>query len=100
MSTSEGPIELEGLGGLQNAISRVLTRVRALEAELREARERKDEVEALLQRMTTGEESPSRMAERLETLTAENADLRSRISQGQAVAERLLARVRYLEEHG
>jgi hypothetical protein len=50
--------------------------------------------------MTTGEESPARMAERLEVLSAENEDLRRRLSEGRATAERLLARVRYLEEHG
>ena len=40
------------------------------------------------------------MAERLQALKSENTDLRERLDEGRTVAERLLARVRYLEEHG
>lgn len=91
---------MEGLDALAGTIDRVLREHMALEEELRSTRARRDEVEELLQRMTTGEESPARMAERLEVLSAENEDLRRRLSEGRATAERLLARVRYLEEHG
>lgn len=100
MSTSEAQTDLEGLEALGTAVSRVLGRVRTLESELREARSQRDEMEALLQRMNTGEESPARMAERLEALTEENRDLRRRVNEGRAAAERLLARVRYLESQG
>lgn len=91
---------MEGLDALQGTVERVLREHLALEEELRSTRSRRDEVEELLQRMTTGEESPARMAERLEALTVENEDLKRRITEGRATAERLLARVRYLEEHG
>ena len=100
MSTSEGGSDLQGLQELQRTVDRVLARYRPLKEELHATRERRDEVEALLQRMTTGEESPARMAERLEALNVENQDLRRRLEEGRAGAERLLARVRYLEEHG
>lgn len=97
MSTSEAQTELEGFAALGTAVSRVLGRVRTLESELREVREQRDEMEALLRRMNSGEESPARMAEQLDALTEENRDLRRRVNEGRAAAERLLARVRYLE---
>lgn len=100
MSTSEAHKDLAGFHALEGAVSRALERIRGLEDDLARTRARKDEVEALLQRMNTGEESPARMAQKLEALRAENEELRSRVTQGQGVAERLLARVRYLEDHG
>ena len=100
MSTSEVRDDLLGLGALDAAVARALERIRALEADLEAARSRSGEVEELLQRMTAGEESPARMAERLRALQAQTGDLRERLEKGLAVADRLLARVRYLEEHG
>lgn len=100
MSTSEAHKDLAGFHALEGAVSRALEKIRMLEQDLARTRARKDEVEGLLQRMNQGEESPARMAEKLEVLREENDDLRARIAQGQGVAERLLARVRYLEDHG
>lgn len=100
MSRSEGVEDIRGFQSLAEAVGRAVARIGELEEALRRTTDRKEEVEGLLQRMTTGEESPARMAQRLEALDAENRDLRSRIKSGGEVADRLLARVRYLEEHG
>lgn len=100
MSKSEAHDDVPGLEALEQAVGRALDRVRALERDLEQTRSRNQEVEELLQRMTSGEESPARMAERLQALKSENTDLRERLDEGRTVAERLLARVRYLEEHG
>lgn len=100
MSTSEVREAENGFGALAQAVTRALARIRELEGELRSTRDRRDEVEALLQRMTAGEENPAHMAERLKRLDQENGELRLRLSAGQEIADRLLARVRYLQEHG
>lgn len=100
MSRSEGGEQIQGFEALEEAVARALARIRELEEALQRIGARREEVEGLLQRMTTGEESPARMAERLEALDAENRDLRGRLKTGGEVADRLLARVRYLEEHG
>ena len=100
MSRSEAHDELAGFRSVEEAVDRALARIRELEASLRETRVRKEEVESLLERMNTGEENPARMAQSLDVLGSENQELRSRLKVGREVTDRLLARVRYLEEHG
>lgn len=100
MSTSEGDRKQRGFDGLDAAVTGAVNRIRELEEALRRTRTRRDEVEELLRRMTAGEENPARMAERLQTLEAENKELRRRIEEGGTAVDRLLARVRYLEDHG
>ena len=100
MSTFEASRDSALLGPLGASVDRAVSRIRTLERDLAAARARREEAEALLQKMSEGEESPSRMAARLEVLEAENADLKRRLSEGRGAAERLLARVRYLQDHG
>lgn len=99
MSTSEVPEIDNGFGALSGAVTRALARIEELEEELQRTRARRDEVEALLQRMTAGEENPAHMAQRLKSLGRENGELRGRLNSGREIADRLLARVRYLQEH-
>ncbi len=99
MSTSEVLETDNGFGVLARAVTRALARIEELEGELQRTRARRDEVEALLQRMTAGEENPAHMAQRLKRLDRENGELRGRLNAGQEIADRLLARVRYLQEH-
>lgn len=97
---SEAHDTRSGFEALSQAIDRALARIEELELELHRTRARRDEVEALLQRMTVGEENPAHMAQRLKKLDRENGELRGRLTAGQEIADRLLARVRYLQEHG
>ncbi|HSM05468.1 MAG TPA: hypothetical protein VK858_12690 [Longimicrobiales bacterium] len=100
MSTSEVHDGESGFQVLEASIDRALGRIRELEVELHRTRTRRDEVEGLLQRMSEGDENPARMAQRLKLLDQENGDLKRRIEAGREIAQRLLARVRYLEDHG
>ena len=82
---------------LEAQVGRVLellqsTRSRAVEAEARRA-----EVEELLRRFTGDEAEAGRLLTRLKSLEAENADLRGRLGAGREGVERLLARIRFLE---
>lgn len=102
MSTSDDRVRAESaeaaLGGLERAVERALRRVAQMEQTLAGARKRRDEVEVLLTRMADGDENPARMQRRIEALESENADLRRRIDEGREGVERLLARIRFLEE--
>lgn len=102
MSTSDDRARAESaesaLRGLERAVQRALERVEHLEGALESSRGRRDEVEALLSRMADGDENPARMHHRIQKLEAENADLRRRIDEGREGVERLLAKIRFLEE--
>lgn len=84
--------------GLEEAVGRAIGRVRELEDELRAAEVRRRELEALLKRFTADDAEPSRMLDHLRRLEAENGEMRSRLEDGRAAVERLLARIRFLEE--
>jgi predicted RNase H-like nuclease (RuvC/YqgF family) len=100
VSTSEGDSGAAGFEALESAVDRLLDRVREMEETVRKSNRRRQEVETLLERMTTGDENPARMSERIQALESENQDLRRRLGEGRSGVDRLLARVRYLEENG
>ena len=102
MSTSDDRVRAESteaaLAALERTVERGLRAIAQMERALREARERRDEVERLLAQLADGEENPARMQQRIQALTAENTELRRRIDEGREGVERLLARIRVLEE--
>ena len=57
-----------------------------------------EELEGLIRGVTSGERSPREMIDRIDILEEENRDLRARLKQGREGVERLLARIRFLEE--
>ena len=57
-----------------------------------------EELEGLIRGVTSGERSPREMIDRISILEEENRDLRARLNQGREGVERLLARIRFLEE--
>ena len=102
MSRSEDRTPEEGseaaLGAVEAAVGRAVARIRELEAKVRAAEDRRQEVEELLERMAGGDESPVRMQERLDRLRTENEDLHRRLDAGREGVERMLAKIRFLEE--
>ena len=48
--------------------------------------------------MTSGEEGPREMIDKLRIFEEENRDLRNRLDQGREGVDRILARVKFLEE--
>lgn len=102
MSTSDSRARAESaeaaLSGLERAVERALRKIAQLEGALGSARGRRDEVEGLLSRMADGDENPARMHLRIQALEAENSDLRRRIDESREGVERLLAKIRFLEE--
>ena len=93
-------VESAGLRALESAVGELIGRVRALEGELRSARERNSEAEAALEKFSADDRAPMELAKTARTLETENANLRDRLERGRETAERLLAKIRFLEEQG
>lgn len=91
-------MDREVFGALESAVGRALQRIRDLQEELDAARGRVEEVEELLRTFEAGEASPAEMKRRLDRLERENGIMHERLERGRDAAERLLARIRFLEE--
>ena len=92
--------EMQAFDDLEAMVVRATTQLKKLRADLKEARAEGTETKELLRQFTDGEEDPALMLTRLEKLEAENQDLIFRVQKGKEGVERLLARIRFLEEQG
>ena len=70
----------------------------SLQGQLRAAEGRREELEGLLAKMADGSANPADMHTRLKALEHENADLSRRLDEGREGVDRLLAKIRFLEE--
>jgi len=92
-----GARERQPFDDLESAIGDMLDRVTWMNERMALAEEKSEELEELLKRFTGHEVEPADMVSRLRALEEENTDLRSRIEQGRQGVERLLAKIRFLE---
>ncbi len=83
---------------LRLAVERMVAHVEDLESRVELAERRAKELDDLLRRMSSGELRPSQVLGRLEVLEVENADMRRRLELGRDGVEKLLAKVRFLEQ--
>lgn len=97
-SAEEDRPDREAFADLDDAVSRTLERLDEMETRVREVSDRAAQLEGLLERFRAGEEDPAEIASRAERLREENRDLRDRLARGRKGVERLLARIRFLEE--
>ncbi len=98
MMESEGVSPDQAVERLENAVSAALKQLQRLEDEVARMHAEGEALEGLLKGVTSGEEGPREMIEKLHVLEEENRDLRSRLDEGRAGVERLLARVKFMEE--
>jgi len=82
---------------LEHAIDEVLDRLAWLHERAALAEEKGEDLQNLLHRFTGAEVDPAQMIARLRKLEVENADLLSRLEQGRATVDRLLAKIKFLE---
>ncbi len=75
-----------------------MERLGALRARAVEAEGRERDLQELLRRFTGDPEEAGRLLGRLRALQAENEDLRERLAKGREGVERILARLRFLED--
>ena len=88
----------KALRRLEGAVTAALAHVERLEGEVARLEAQGEALEGLLRGVTSGEGGAREMIDRLDILQDENRDLRSRLDEGRAGVDRLLARVRFLEE--
>jgi len=86
-----------GFDDLDGSVERALAELIRLRHAARASELRCGELETLLETFRVGDESPADMKQRLVRLEAENRDLHERITRGREAVERLLARIRFLE---
>jgi predicted RNase H-like nuclease (RuvC/YqgF family) len=94
---AENP-ERKAFRGAEAAVGRLLKELTALRARTLQAEERVAEVELLLRKFTKGDADPAGLERKTKALEDENAELRRRLEQGRDGVDRLLARIRFIEE--
>jgi len=84
---------------LEKAVTAALLRVELLEGEVVRMNEQGEELEGLLEGVSSGDGGPREMIAKLHILEEENRDLRRRLDEGREGVDRLLSQVKFLEEH-
>lgn len=90
--------EKAALREMERAVGGALERLRSLRARAEEAESRERDLQELLRRFTGDPEEAGRLLGRMRALQEENADLRERLARGREGVERILARLRFLED--
>lgn len=91
------PDEKAAFARLERAVGRLLDRLEATTMRAEAAEARGTELATLVERFTGNEEDAGELVDRLKRLEAQNEDLRSRLEQGRDGVDRMLARIRFLE---
>ncbi len=101
MSNTGGSDELSdraALTELESAVGGLLDRLADVSTRAEEAEGKSQELEDLVKRFTGDDAEAGRMLTRLRGLEDENQDLRGRLKKGRAGVNKLLAKIRFLEE--
>ncbi len=91
-------LDRTALTELEGAVGELLDRLAAVSARAEEAEGKSEEFEELVRRFTGDDAEAGRMLSRLKGLEEENQDLRGRLKKGTAGVDKLLAKIRFLEE--
>ena len=94
----QAPGASETFARLESAVRRLIRRSAELRAELRSARERNQELMELLAPIAEGEAGPESVLERLRAAEDERQEFAGRLERGREVVERMMARIRFLED--
>jgi hypothetical protein len=91
-----GP-ELEAFTTLERSVAAALDRLERVTERLTAAEARSAELEQVVVRFTGDPKQAGQLLSRLDRLESDNRDLRQRLDQGREGVERLLAKIRFLE---
>ena len=89
--------ERVALGELDRAVTRMLEQLTELRSRVQVAEQKSVELEEVVRRFTGNPEETGRLLSRLEQIQSENLDLRERLHAGREGIDRVLARIRFLE---
>ena len=87
-----------GWSDLEEVVERLLVQHEGLRRRLRAAEARVRELEEALRGVSTGTLDPTAMASELEQLRHQNTDLEARMEEARARVERVVARLRFVED--
>lgn len=90
--------ERAALKALEGAVSALLDEVGRLKKRTGKAEGRAAELQDLLERVTGGDADAAETHARLRDLENENRELRERLGEGRETVDRILAKIRFLEE--
>lgn len=96
-STNDG-VERQALSRLEDAVLQLIESRADIESRALEAQERIDGLEKQLRQSQEGDRDVTMLRDTLGELKAQNADLRARISEGREGVDRLLSRIRFLDD--
>lgn len=85
---------------LEGAVKQLLGTVDDLTARVEAAEQKSAELNETMQKYAGAPEAAGEVLTRLQALEAENEDLRQRLAQGREGIDRVLARVRFVENQG
>lgn len=92
------PPASEPFKDLESAIRRLIRRSARLRAELDATQARNRELMGMLAPVAEGKGGAEGLVEKLRAAEADRQQLRERLGKGREVAERMMARIRFLEE--
>lgn len=94
---NSGPPEKQAFDALERAVSELLGHLEAMDERLAASEARGAELGEVVQRFTGDEGEADRILTRLQVLEDENVDLRRRLEQGREGVDKILAKIRFLE---
>ncbi len=97
-SSDESAARVPEMRALELAVGRVVAEVRGLRRRAKEAEERAERIDELLREFSEGSEDPGTLARKVAKLEGENEALRARIRRGREGIDRIMARIRFLED--
>ena len=92
-----GQPEHEAFAALESAVGHALDRLTHMTERVEAAEAKSAELGELVKRFTGDEDEAGRILTRLKRLEEENTDLKGRLEQGRDGVDRLLAKIRFLE---
>lgn len=90
--------ERQALSRLEAGVGRLLAERAELTKRVAQAEARVHDLEALLKRFTKGDADPAALQTTISLLEAENEMMREKLREGREGVDRLLSRIRFIEE--
>ena len=92
-----GQPERDAFAALESAVGQALERLDQMSRRVQAAEAKSAELDEVVRRFTGNEQEAGRILSRLRHLEEENADLKGRLAEGRAGVDRLLSKIRFLE---
>ena len=92
-----GQPEREAFRALESAVGQALARISQMTQRLEDAEARSSELGELVKRFTGDEAEAGRILTRIRGIEEETTDLKARLDQGRTGVDRILAKIRFLE---